>query len=163
MCNLYVFVVLHHNHCRIVHVNVTDHPYAAWVAQQLREAFPFDDALRFLIRDNDGAYGQEVADCLEAIGVREAKTALASPWQNAFCERVIGTLRRDCLDHVVVLNERHLKRILSSFLDSYHNVRCHQSLDDNSPDPREIEPPAKDKVVAVPLVGGLHHRNRRAG
>jgi len=97
------------------------------------------------------------------LGIEEVKIAPGSPWQNPFCERVIGTLRRDCLDHLIVFNERHLKTILTSYLDYYHDARCHHSLDDNSPSPREIEPPDKGDVVAVPMVGGLHRRYRRAG
>ena len=161
--NLYVLVVLGHERRRIVHFNVTDQPHAAWVAQQLREAFPFDEAPRFLIRDNDGVYGHKVVKCLDALGIEEVKTAPGSPWQNAYCERVIGTLRRDCLDHVIVLNEPHLRKILTSYLDYYHTARCHQSLDDNSPNPRAVEPPDKGDVIAIPMVGGLHHRYRRAG
>ena len=160
--NLYVFVVLHHTRRRIVHVNVTDHPHAAWVAQQLREAFPFDEAPRYLIRDNDGIYGEEVVRCLESLGIEEVRIVPRSPWQNAFCERVIGTIRRDCLDLVIVLNERHLKRILKSHLKYYHTSRCHQSLDDNSPEPREVESPDRGEVIAIPMVGGLHHRYCRA-
>ena len=160
--NLYVFVVLHHARRRIVHVNVTDHPHAAWVAQQLREAFPFDEAPRYLVRDNDAIYGAEVVRCLESLGIEEVRIAPRSPWQNAFCERVIGTIRRDCLDHVIVLNKRHLKRILASYLEYYHTSRCHQSLDDNSPEPRDVEPSDGGEVVSIPMVGGLHHRYCRA-
>ena len=160
--SLYVFLVLRHDRRRIVHVNVADQPHAAWVARQLREAFPFDEAPRFLIRDNDGVYGHEVARCLDALGIEQVKTAPGSPWQNAFVERVIGTIRRELLDHVIVLNERHLRRLLSSYLGYYHHARCHQSLGGNSPEPREVEPPDRGAVVSVPMVGGLHHRYRRA-
>ncbi|MCZ2340639.1 MAG: integrase core domain-containing protein [Bacteroidales bacterium] len=141
---------------------IAKHPHAAWVCQQLREAFPFDEAPRFLIRDNDGIYGHEVTRCLKAMGIVEVKTAPHSPWQNAYVERVIGTLRRELLDHVIVLNERHLRRLLSGYLEYYHISRCHQSLDDNSPYPRVVEPPNQGEVISIPMVGGLHHWYRRA-
>jgi transposase InsO family protein len=161
--NLYVFLVLRHDRRRVVHFAVTEQPHAAWVAQHLKEAFPFDAAPRYLIRDNDGIFGPEVNRCLKNMGIEEVKTAPGSPWQNAFCERVIGTIRRELLDHVIVLNERHLERLLQNYLEYYHVARCHRSLDANSPDPREVEPPEKGKVVSMPMVGGLHHRYRRAG
>ncbi len=160
--NLYVFLVLRLDRRRVVHFNVTEQPHAAWVAQQLRDAFPFDEAPRFLIRDNDGIYGHEVVRCIKALGIEDVPTTPGSPWQNAFVERMIGTIRRELLDHVIVLNERHLRRLLSAYLDYYHQTRCHQALDDNSPDPREIEPPERGPVVSIPMVGGLHHRYRRA-
>jgi transposase InsO family protein len=161
--NLYVLLVLRHDRRRVVHFAVTEQPHAAWVAQQLKEAFPFDEARRYLICDNDGIFGHEVSRYLKTIGIEEVKTAPGSPWQNAFCERGIGTIRRELLDHVIVLNERHLERLLRDFLDYYHTARCHRSLDANSPDPREVEPSKKGKVVSIPMVGGLHHRYRRAG
>ena len=111
---LFVFVVLAHHRRRIVHFNVTEHPTAQWTAQQLVEAFPFDTAPRYLIRDSDGVYGQRVSRRIEGLGIEDVATATASPWQNAYVERVIGTLRRELLDHVVILNERHLERHLSS-------------------------------------------------
>jgi transposase InsO family protein len=158
---LYVFVILRHDRRQVVHCNVTTQPTAAWVAQQLREAFPFDTAPRYLIRDRDGCYGEEVKQCLKALGIEEVVTAPRSPWQNPFAERLIGTLRRDCLDHVIVLGEVHLRRILQAFLVYYHEARCHQSLEGNAPQARAVEPPERGKVVAEPMVGGLHHRYRR--
>ena len=144
------------------HFNVTTHPTAEWVHQQIRAAFPFDEAPRYLIRDNDGVYGDGFRQQLEQMGIEEVRIAPRSPWQNPYVERVIGTIRRECLDHVIVLNERHLYRVLKSFLDYYHHCRTHRALDDNAPRPREVEPPARGKVVAVPAVGGLHHRYARA-
>jgi transposase InsO family protein len=108
---LYVWIVLRHERRRIVHFNVTAHPTSAWVTQQLREAFPFDQATRYLIRDRDGAYGNAFRRCAKSMGMEEVLIAPQSPWQNAFAERVIGTIRRDCLDHFIVINEAHLKRI----------------------------------------------------
>jgi putative transposase len=159
---LYGFVVLMHERRRVVHFNVTERPTAAWVAQQLREAFPFDEAPRYLIRDRDGIYGDEVRRCLEGMGIEEVVIAPRSPWQNPFAERLIATLRRELLDHVIVLNERHLRRLLSTFFDYYHRARPHRSLDQNAPQPREVEPPERGRGVAVPQVGGLHHRYTRA-
>jgi transposase InsO family protein len=158
---LFGFVVLCHKRRRVVHFNVTAHPTAAWVAQQLREAFPFDEAPRYLIRDRDSTYGPEVRQCLRNLGIEEVVIAPSSPWQNPYVERLIGSIRRECLDHVIVLNERHLLRILRSYFAYYHEARCHQSLDANAPNPRAVEPPEWGEVVAEPMVGGLHHRYRR--
>jgi transposase InsO family protein len=159
---LYVWVVLRHERRRVVYFNVTAHPTSTWVAQQLREAFPFDQAPCYLIRDRDGAYGDAFRRCAQSLGIEEVLSAPQNPWQNAFAERVIGTIRHDCLDHLIVINERHLKRILSCYLDYYHLARCHRSLNHNSPVPRSIEPPERGRILAIPQVGGLHHRYMRA-
>jgi transposase InsO family protein len=159
---LYGLVILCHQRRRVAHFNVTAHPTATWVAQQLREAFPFGQAPRYLIRDRDGVYGEEVVHCLKSLGIEAVVTAPRSPWQNPFVERLIGTLRRELLDHVIVLGERHLMRLLSSFFAYYHEARCHQSLDGNAPEPRAVEPPERGAVVSIPMVGGLHHVYRRA-
>ena len=156
---LYVFLVLRHDRRRVVHYAVTTQPNAAWVSQQLRESFPFDEAPHYLLRDRDGAYGQEFQDTVKNIGIEEVRTTPRSPWQNPYCERLIGTLRRDCLDHVIVLNEQHLRRILKSYFDYYLNSRCHLALERNAPNPREVEPPSRGaRILALPQVGGLHHR-----
>ena len=135
---LFVFVVLAHGRRRIIYFYVTAHPTAQWTAQQLVEAFPFDTAPRFLIRDGDRVYGLRVTRRIESLGIDEVVTAPASPWQNAYVERVIGTLRREMLDHVIIFNERHLKRLLSSYLDYYHPWRTHRSLDRDAPDGRAV-------------------------
>ena len=122
---LFVFVVLAHYRRRIVHFNVTEHPTAQWTAQQLVEAFPFDTAPSYLIRDGDCVYGERVRRKIEVLGIDEVVTAPASPWQNAYAERVIGTLGRELIDQVIVLNERQLKRLLSWYLDYYHPWRTH--------------------------------------
>jgi transposase InsO family protein len=158
---LYVFIVLCHERRRVVHFGVTEHPTSAWVARQLTAAFPFDTAPRYLIRDRDGAYGDEVKRCLENLDVEEVLTAPRSPWQNPYVERLIGTLRRELLDHLIVLNERHLMRLLSSFFGYYHDCRSHMALGDNSPNPRAVEGPERGKIISVPKVGGLHHHYRR--
>ena len=128
----------------------------------MAEAFPFDEAPRFLLRDNDGIYGDVFQGRVKNLGVEEVKTAKASPWQNPYVERLIGSIRRECLNHVIVLGDRHLKRILGDYLEYYHQVRTHLSLDRNAPVPREVEPPSKGRVVSVPKVGGLHHLYKRA-
>jgi len=154
---LFVFIVLAHDRRRIVHFNVTEHPTAQWTAQQIVEAFRFDTAPSYLIRDGDGIYGERVTRRIESLGIDEVVTAPASPWQNAYVERVIGTLRRELFDHVIVLNERHLKRLMSSYLDYYHPWRTHQSLDKNAPDGRPVRAAESCNVVELPAVLGLHH------
>ena len=158
---LYCLVILCHERRRVVNFNVTQHPTAEWVARQLSEAFPYDEAPRFLIHDRDGVYGEAFHRCVENLGIEEVKIAPRSPWQNPFCERVIGSIRRECLDHCIVLGERHLRRILTSYFSYYHLSRTHLSLDRNAPEPREVEPPAKGKIISISQVGGLHHRYSR--
>ena len=158
---LFVFVVLAHDRRRILHFNVTSHPTAEWTAQQIREAFPWETAPRFLLRDRDGIYGKAFRDCVKAIGVEEVKTAPQSPWQNPFAERLIGSIRRECLDHVIVFNERSLKRLLRSYVDYYHHSRTHLSLGKDAPTTRQVQPPEIGRVIEMPVVGGLHHRYLR--
>lgn len=139
------------------------HPTAAWAAQQIREAFPGDGtAPRYLLRDRDGAYGDEFRRVVRAIGIREILTAPRSPWQNPCAERVIGSMRRECLDHLIILNEQHLRRILREYVHYYNQSRPHLALDRNAPTPRDVEPPSQGPIVAFPEVGGLHHRYTRA-
>ena len=154
---LYVFVVLMHGRRRVVHFNVTEHPTARWTAQQIVEAFPWDSAPRHLIRDNDGIYGAEFCARLERMDITETRTAYRSPWQNPYCERIIGSIRRDCLDHMIIFNEAHLRRILESYFDYYHRCRTHLSLHKDCPKPRATDPPENGNVVAFPQVGGLHN------
>jgi putative transposase len=158
---LYAFIVLRHERRRVVHFDVTSHPTSAWLGQQLVEAFPWETAPQYLIRDRDSAYGTIFRDRLEAMNIVDLPTAPRSPWQNAYVERVIGSIRRDCLDHVIVLNERHLRRILSSYFDYYHRSRTHLSLAKDCPEPRPVCPPRTGKIIAFPQVGGLHHRYER--
>ena len=158
---LYVFIVLSHDRRQVVHFNVTEHPTAQWTAQQLVEAFPFDSAPRYLLRDRDAIYGEKVQRRIKSLGIQEVVTAPRSPWQNPFCERVIGSIRRDCLDHVIVLNERHLRRILREYFSYYHTCRTHLSLNKDPPETRPIELPEMGNIVALPRVGGLHHRYAR--
>jgi putative transposase len=159
---LYSFIVLLHERRKIVHFNVTEHPTAEWTAQQVIEAFPEDTAPRYLLRDRDSIYGAEFQSRVKGMQIEEVITAPHSPFQNPYAERVIGSIRRECLDHLIVLNEDHLRRILQVYFIYYHESRPHQSLEQNSPLPREIEPPSQRKIIAIPQVGGLHHRYRRA-
>lgn len=158
---LYVFVVLSHERRRILHWNITPAPSGAWVAQQLREAFPFESAPRYLIRDRDSIYDREVKHCLTTLNVEAVVTAPRSPWQNPYLERWFGSLRRECLHQVIVLGERHLRGIMVEYIRYYEEARCHLALDRNAPIPRTVESPEKGRVVAVPYVGGLHHRYKR--
>jgi putative transposase len=159
---MYVFVILHHKRREILHFNATYHPTAKWTAQQIVEAFPFDTAPRYLIRDRDSIYSARFRNRVKSLGIEEVLTAPRSPWQNPRVERIICSIRRECLNHVIILNERHLRRQLKSYSTYYHQARTHLSLDKQSPVPRSIEPPEQGKVVAIPHVGGLHHEYRRA-
>jgi putative transposase len=158
---LYVFLVLAHDRRRMLHFAVTAHPTAEWTAHQLREAFPWDSAPRYLLRDRDRIFGQEFVDQVKALGIKQVLSAPRSPWQRAYVERVIGTIRRECLDHVIVFNQTSLSRHLQSFLDYYHHSRCHLSLKKDAPEPRPVQPPEQGRVIRRPQVGGLHHRYER--
>ena len=158
---LFVLVVLAHHRRRVLHFNVTEHPTAAWTAQQLVDAFPDESAPAYLLRDRDHVYGPQFRHRMTAMGIEEILTAPHSPWQNPFAERVIGSIRRECLNHVLVLGERHLRRILTRYLAYYHQARTHLALDKDAPDFRSIELPATGTIVQRPEVGGLHHRYLR--
>ena len=158
---LFVFVVLAHERRRVVHVNVTDAPTAQWTAQQLVEALPWETAPRYVLRDRDAVYGVVFSSRVQSLGIREVKTAPRAPWQNPYVERLIGTLRRECLDHVVVLNETHLRHLLRDYLTYYHRCRTHLSLEKDTPEPRPVEHPDQGGIVEMPMVGGLHHQYMR--
>ena len=151
-----------HDRRRVLHFNVTANPTAEWTARQLVQAFPEETAPRFLVRDRDRVYGDRFRRILEVLGVEEVVTAARSPWQNAYAERLIGSLRRECLDHIVVLGEIHLLRILAGYFEYYNRARCHLSLVGDAPEPRPVQGPALGRVVELPEVGGLHHRYERA-
>jgi len=155
---LFVLVVLAHHRRRVVHFNVTEHPTAAWTAQQLVDAFPDDSAPSYLLRDRDQVYGAQFRHRVKGMQIEEVLTAPHSPWQNPFAERLIGSIRRECLNHVVVLGERHLRRILSAYLQYYHRARTHLSLDKDAPGGRPIEPPQRGVIIPIREVGGLHYR-----
>ena len=160
---LYIFVILGLERRRLLFANVTTNPTAEWLAQQVVNAFPWDTAPRFLIRDRDQAYGLTFSARLRGLGIREIRTAVRAPRMNAFAERVIGTLRRECFDHLIVLNQRHARRLLAEFLDWYNQDRVHLALAKDAPDHRATEPADLGEVFALPRLGGLHHRySRRA-
>ena len=159
---LYVFVVLLHHRRKVVHFNVTDSPTADWTEQQIVEAFPEDSARRYLLRDRDNIYGCEFRRRVKSMGIAEVLTAPRSPWQNPFAERVIGTFRRELFDHVIVMNEAHLRRRLRSYLLYYHGSRTHLALEKDAPEQRAVELPVHGRIVALPLVFGLHHRYFRS-
>jgi hypothetical protein len=158
---LYVMIILGHDRRKIIRAAVTEHPTAAWLSRQVTEAFPWDTAPSYLLRDRNASFGSEFCNRVEAMGIKEVVTAPRSPWQNPYVERVIGSIRREQLDHVVIFNERHLRRVLPSYVDYYHRTRTHLSLDKDCPDPRPIQPPRIGRVIAIPQVGGLHHRYER--
>ena len=154
---IYVFLVLSLDRRRIVHFNVTSNPTADWTSLQLIQAFPFDTAPRYLIRDRDSTYGPKVHDTLDILDIEQIVTAPRSPWQNGYCERVIGTIRRECLDHVIVLNEKHLRRVLKEYLAYYHESRTHLGLDKDAPVSRPIQSSDVGPIASKPVLGGLHH------
>jgi putative transposase len=158
---LFVFIMLVHKRRRIVHFHIVEHPTAQWTAQQIIEAFPWDTAPRYLLRDRDAIYGEFFQHRMANLGIKEVKIAPRSPWQNPYCERLIGSIRRDVLDHVIVLNERHLRRVLMSYIAYYHRFRTHLALEMDCPTPRAIQPLDKGPVRSVPEVGGLHHHYER--
>ena len=158
---LHVLVVLRHDRRRIAHVNVTAIPTAEWTAQQVVEAFPWDEAPRFLMRDRDSIHGAAFRRRVKGLGITEVLSAPRSPWQNPFAERVIGTLRRELTNHVIVLDERHLLRLLKEYVEHYNSTRTHLSLEKDTPLGREVQGPELGAVVAIPQVGGLHHRYER--
>lgn len=158
---LFVLVVLAHERRRVVHVNVTEHPTAEWTAQQVMEAFPWDEAPRYLLRDRDGIYGASFRQRVRNMGIEAVLINPRSPWQSPYVERLIGSIRRDALDHVISLNEHHLKRILIRYVAYYHRWRTHLSLAMDCPEPRPVQPPERGRVIEVPEVGGLHHHYER--
>src|SRR3989454_7398349 len=155
---LFVFVVLAHDRRRVLHFNVTEHPTAAWTAQPIVDAFPDDSAPSYLLRDRDAVYGHAFRQRVKGMGVSAVLTTPHSPWENPFAERLIGSIRRECLNHVFVRGELHLRRILTRYFAYYHRARTHLSLDKDAPDGRPIEPPELGMVTQIPEVGGLHHR-----
>ena len=158
---LYVFLVLAHDRRRILQFGVTAHPTAEWTVQQLRNAFSWDSAPRYLLRDRDRIFGQEFVDQVKAMGIKQVLSAPRSPWQRAYVERLIGSIRRECLDHVVVCNERSLRRTLSAYCAYYHSWRTHLSLGKDAPEARRVRPRSEGQIVEIAEVGGLHHHYER--
>ncbi|MFH1679892.1 MAG: integrase core domain-containing protein, partial [Candidatus Eisenbacteria bacterium] len=158
---LYVFVVLSHERRRIVHFNVTDSPSSLWTARQLIQAFPWDTAPKCLLRDRDSIYGPEFHRAAHNLGFKQVKTSPHSPWQNPYVERLIGSIRRECLDHMIIFNEDHLRRVLREYFRYYTDSRTHIGLGKDCPEPRPVLPPEMGEVISIPQVGGLHHRYTR--
>src|SRR5262249_37415017 len=158
---LFVLVMLTHSRRRLVHVNVTEHPTAEWTARQLLEAAAVEDLPQYLLRDRDQVYGERFSRQAKTLEIRETVIAPRSPWQNAYAERVIGSIRRECLDHVVVIGERNLREILAKYVAYYNRTRTHLSLSKDAPEPRTVQAPSEGGVVEVPRVGGLHHEYLR--
>jgi transposase InsO family protein len=153
---LYVLVIVRLARRELVWLNVTAHPTAEWIAQQITEAFPWTEAPRYLIRDRDAIYGAAVTRRLRAMGIRDKPIAPGSPWQNSFAERLIGTIRRECVDHVIALGEHHLRQVLKSYASYYNTARTHRSLDKDAPVSRPVQ--RIGRIVSHALVGGLHHQ-----
>ena len=158
---LFVLIVLAHERRNVVHCNVTEHPTAQWTAQQLGEAFPWETAPKYLLRDRDAVYGERFQRRGATLGINQVLTAPRSLWQNAYAERMIGSIRRECLDQVIALSEGHLRHLLASYFHYYHRWRTHLSLSMDCPDARPVQRPGQGAVVAFPEVGGLHHHYER--
>jgi putative transposase len=156
---LFVFIVLEHRRREVLHFSVTDHPTAAWTSQQIVEAFAEHDTARYLLRDRDGVYGSDVRSRIASLQIEEILTAPRSPWQNPYAERLIGSIRRECLDHFIILNARHLKRTLASYFSYYHGSRTHLGLDKQCPFPRQVS--GAGRIVQISQLGGIHHRYER--
>ena len=153
---LFVLVILRHERRRLISLSVTTNPTAEWIARQITEAFPWNEAPDHLIRDRDAAYGHTITRRLAAMGIRDHPTAPRSPWQNGYAERLIGSIRRECLDHIVIFGEAHLRRTLAAYADYYNKVRPHLSLGKDSPSHRPIQ--RLGHVLTRPILGGLHHQ-----
>jgi transposase InsO family protein len=151
----YVLVFLSHDRRRIIHINVTPHPTAQWCAQQLRNAFSDHEPPRFLLRDRDAKFGELITETVTALGIDPLLTAYRSPWQNGYVERLLGSFRRECLDHVIVLHETHLRGILDDYVRYYNTQRTHLGIGKDSPEPREVQ--ADGEIDKVAVVGGLYH------
>ena len=158
---LYVLVVITQERRKVVHFNITEAPSAQWTVQQVVNAFSYDTAPKYLLRDRDCIYGSSFVQRVEGMGIKQKMISPRSPWQSPYVERLVGSIRRECLDQVIVFSPRQLRQLLQSYLDYYHHFRPHRSLDHDSPVPRPVESPDRGKVIELPLVGGLHHRYLR--
>jgi transposase InsO family protein len=157
---LHALVIVRLARRELVWINVTAHPTAEWIAQQITEAFPWEEAPRYLIRDRDAVYGSVVTRRLRAMGIRDKPISAGSPWQNGFAERLIGTIRRECVDHLIVLGEAHLRQVLIKFATYYNECRIHRALNKDAPFHRATE--RLGAITSQPVLGGLHHRYCRA-
>ena len=156
---LYAFIIIRLDRRALVWINVTTNPTAEWIARQITEAFPWNEAPRYLIRDRDCIYATIVTRRLHAMGIRDKPTAPASPWQNGFAERLIGSIRRECLNHIVVSGEAHLRRVLRTYAGYYNKIRTHRSLDKDAPISRPVQ--STGNIKSHPILGGLHHHYAR--
>jgi transposase InsO family protein len=156
---IYVFVAISHDRRKILHIGVSSRPHSQWAIQQLRDTFAFDEGTKYVIRDNDAIFSEDFKCTIKRFRLKDTPTAPCSPWQNPVCERVIGTLRRECLDHIIVLNEKHLHSILTEFVEYYNSSRTHMSLEKDSPVHRAVQ--NEGQIVSQPVLGGLHHVYRR--
>jgi putative transposase len=156
-----LFFVISHDRRRILHFNVTPHPTSFWIVQQLRETFPFECSTKHLILDRDKKYGSEVWAAIQSLRINPVRTSFQSPWQNGVAERWVASCRQDLLDHIIVLNESHLKRLLSECVRYYHEDRTHLGLGKNTPNGRPRSA-GRGRVTSLPRLGGLHHRYDRA-
>ncbi len=152
---LFGLLILRHERRQLVHAGVTANPTAEWIVRQISEAFPWDTAPKYLIRDRDGVYGQVFRRRVRAMGIRDRPTAPRSPWQNPYVERLIGSVRRECLDHLIIFDEAHLRRVLRTYSDYYNHTRTHLSLDKNTPFARPIL--REGRIKTIRHLGGLHH------
>lgn len=158
---LYVFVVLSLDRRRVVHFHVTTHPTSDWTAMQLIQAFPFESAPKYLIRDRDGIYGERVQESIRLLGMKEKVISARSPWQNGYCERVVGTIKRECLNHTIIFSESHARRVLKKYFEYYHDDRTHLGLEKETPGHRVVESVGLGPVKRELKVGGLHSRYYR--
>ncbi len=153
---IYVFVAISHDRRKILHFAVTSTPHSQWAIQQLRETFAFDETTKYVVRDNDKIFSEDFQMHIKIFGLEDTPTALRSPWQNPICERMIGTIRRECLDHIIIMNEKHLHSVLDEYINEYYNVnRTHMSLNKDSPVHRNVQ--TIGKLISKPILGGLHH------
>jgi len=158
---IYVFIAISHDRRKILHLGVSANPHAQWAIQQLRETFSFDETTKYVIRDNDKIFSGDFKQQIKNFGLKDTPTAPRSPWQNPIAERVIGSLRRECLDHMIILNEKHLHDVLHEYIFEYYNVsRTHMSLEKDSPEHRPTQ--NEGKIIRKPILGGLHHLYSRA-
>jgi len=159
--SIHIFVAISHDRRKILHFAVSSKPHSQWAIQQLRETFAFDETTKYVIRDNDKIFSHEFKQAIKGFGLEDTPTAYRSPWQNPICERVIGTLRRECLDHMIILSEKHLSDILHEYIFEYYNIRrTHMSLAKDAPDHRPTQ--AEGKIISRSILGGLHHVYSRA-
>ena len=155
---LFIFLIMSNDRRNVIHFNVTDSPTAVWTGQQIVNAFPWDTAPRYVLRDRDGKFGEAFFHRVESMGIEQVLTAACSSWQNPYVERLIGSIRRECLDRVIIFNDNHLRRVLKQYFIYYHECRTHLGLEKDCPYTRSVQTPESGPISSEPMVGGLHHR-----